>query len=516
MSLQESDARSLGNRFSTEEDTANIHHGNTKNQPKTKYENAFHQILAALKKQLKQSHFKFSVAGEESQFTRFNGAKVRQTGQVCDSKMTLTLISEESISERISSAESTATKPTLKEESSLAELEAGYRTTTLSLPFVGEFETDWQSLKPALESLQTELINLPIDPYVVLPSADDRTPRAHHSREIYAGKLLQPSQLIEALLSPVQSLDFSGLYAGGQAYRGYADSAGKQHWFETPSFTLDYSLFEQVGESKAAVKGTLAGHQWTQNDYEQSIATAQEQLTMSARARKQLQKGRYSTYLAPAAVADIIDTIACGGGLGEAALRQGNSPFSRLEKGEAVLSSQFSLGEDFQRVGRPRFNADGEIAPMQLPVVQHGRWVEALVNGRSEQEYGKPSNGANGAEALRAASVAPGNLPEKDVLRALDTGLYVSNVHYLNWSDLTAGHITGMTRYACFWVENGEVIAPIENLRFDDDLYRFLGEGLIALTDRQTFVPAVGTYERRSLGGMWVPGMLINDFRYTL
>ncbi len=41
------------------------------------------------------------------------------------------------------------------------------------------------------------------------------------------------------------------------------------------------------------------------------------------------------------------------------------------------------------------------------------------------------------------------------------------------------GEITGMTRYACFWVEKGEIVAPIENLRFDDYLYRFLGEGLI-------------------------------------
>ena len=59
-------------------------------------------------------------------------------------------------------------------------------------------------------------------------------------------------------------------------------------------------------------------------------------------------------------------------------------------------------------------------------------------------------------------------------------------------------------------------MAPIENLRFDDDLYRFLGEGLIGLTDEQTFVPEVGTYDNRSLGGMWMPGMLIDQFRYTL
>ena len=31
------------------------------------------------------------------------------------------------------------------------------------------------------------------------------------------------------------------------------------------------------------------------------------------------------------------------------------------------------------------------------------------------------------------------------------------NLHYLNWSDNIGGRITGMTRYACFWVENGEI-----------------------------------------------------------
>ena len=65
--------------------------------------------------------------------------------------------------------------------------------------------------------------------------------------------------------------------------------------------------------------------------------------------------------------------------------------------------------------------------------------------------------------------------------------------------------------------EDGEIVAPIENLRFDDSFYRFLSEdALLGLTKQQAFVPNVGTYERRSLGGMWVPGMLIDQFRYTL
>ena len=73
-----------------------------------------------------------------------------------------------------------------------------------------------------------------------------------------------------------------------------------------------------------------------------------------------------------------------------------------------------------------------------------------------------------------------------------------------------------MTRYACFWVENGEIVAPIENLRFDESLYRCFGDQLVALTDFQEFVPDVGTYGSRSLGGMRIPGIVVDGFTETL
>ena len=73
-----------------------------------------------------------------------------------------------------------------------------------------------------------------------------------------------------------------------------------------------------------------------------------------------------------------------------------------------------------------------------------------------------------------------------------------------------------MTRYACFWVEDGEIVAPIEHLRFDDSFYRFWGDNLMALTDTQTCIPNIDTYGHRHMGALWTPGMLIEDFTYTL
>jgi predicted Zn-dependent protease len=73
-----------------------------------------------------------------------------------------------------------------------------------------------------------------------------------------------------------------------------------------------------------------------------------------------------------------------------------------------------------------------------------------------------------------------------------------------------------MTRYACFWVEGGEIVAPIQDLRWDESLYSFWGKNLIALTEFREFVPEIGTYEQRALGGALVPGMLVEDFAFTL
>ncbi|MEO0867813.1 MAG: metallopeptidase TldD-related protein, partial [Cyanobacteria bacterium J06642_11] len=130
--------------------------------------------------------------------------------------------------------------------------------------------------------------------------------------------------------------------------------------------------------------------------------------------------------------------------------------------------------------------------------------------------YKVPSNYASRGEHLRAPEILPGTLGEDQILGTLERGLYLSNLHYLNWSDHPNGRVTGMTRYACFWVERGEIVAPIENLRFDESLYHCCGEGLVDLTDFQETIPNIGTYGQRSLGDSRVPGVLVNDFTYTL
>jgi predicted Zn-dependent protease len=434
----------------------------------------FNQVVDALLPQLQDTeHLKLSLSAEDSQFTRFNQGKVRQTGSVTKGELTLTVMAHQ-------------------------------RSASQVVSFTADAQIDGPALMAALGDLRSELTQLPEDPYLVLPTVDAT------SREVYPGKLVP--EVVPDLMPPLSDLDAAGLYAGGTAIRAYADSAGARHWFETETFTLDYSLFNPAGQ---AVKGTYAGREWSTADYTATLAASRQLLEQMNQPRKTVARGRYRTYLAPEAVADLVGMLSWGA-IGEASLRQGGSALGPLQRGDRTLSSKLSLVEDFSQGQMPRFNGFGELSPLRLGLIQAGILTQTLVSARTAKEYHIPSTYAEAGEYLRSPVMAAGTLPEEQILSTLDTGLYVSNLHYLNWSDRPNGRITGMTRYACFWVEKGKIVAPIADLRFDESLYHFWGDRLIDLTESVTFVPVVGSYGYRELGGVTVPGMLVDGFTYTL
>jgi len=204
------------------------------------------------------------------------------------------------------------------------------------------------------------------------------------------------------------------------------------------------------------------------------------------------------------------------GGVGEASIQQGNSSLSKMRKNNVKLSPCFSLSEDFTTGLVPRFNGNGELAPEKLDLILSGNLKNTLISSRTAKEYGLDSNFAGDGESLRSPVLAPGNLNENEIIDNLGTGIYLSNLHYLNWSDRMGGRITGMTRYACFWVENGEIIAPIENMRFDDSIYNFFGENLESVTNKSQLIPSIETYGGREFGGVSCPGILLKSFELTL
>ena len=439
-------------------------------------EKLFNQLSETLLNNLNTGeHLKITIGGENSQFIRFNQSKVRQSGLVDDASLSIVLIKDE-------------------------------RTCSGSFTLTGNISTDETTAMEELNRLRDEVGTLPKDPFVVMPEDTGS------SREEYNGSLLNEEEAVSALSPAMQGVDLAGIWASGRIFTGNANSAGQKHWFATDTFSLDYSL---ITSDERMVKGTFAGSHWDQSEYENNMAKSIAKLRMIEKPGKKIKPGAYRTYIAPAGVADIVGMFSWGG-VGEASIQQGDSSLCKMRQNGIKMSPCFSLSEDFTSGIVPRFNSNGELAPEKLDLILAGSLKNTLVSTRTAKEYGVQSNFAGEGESLRSPVLSPGDLNEDEVVQKIDNGIYLSNLHYLNWSDRPGGRITGMTRYACFWVENGEVVAPIENMRFDDSIYNFFGDNLEAVTDKAHLHPAVETYDGREMGGVSCPGILLKSFELTL
>ncbi|MEE4462799.1 metallopeptidase TldD-related protein, partial [Azotobacter chroococcum] len=222
--------------------------------------------------------------------------------------------------------------------------------------------------------------------------------------------------------------------------------------------------------------------------------------------------GDYRAYLTPAALDEILDMLS--GGFSAQALASGASPLQRLFAGSARLSPLLHLHERINGGLAPAFTSEGPRRDLHL--LTEGLPGERLVSSRSAAEYGLTANGAGAHEYPLSPVVTGGELDERDILSRLDTGLYIGNLWYLNFSDRPAGRLTGMTRFATFWVENGRLNAPVNTMRFDDLVFSFLGPHLEALTrEPETILPS-GTYGARQSGSRTLPGALLGRFTLTL
>ena len=420
-------------------------------------------------------HLMLNFWGENSHFTRFNQSKVRQNGFVSDATLSITLI-------------------------------VNQRTCSTSFSLTKNLSNDLSIAMQYLDSLRSDIVFLPEDPFIVFPKSGES------SSQNKSGQLLPIAEVVDSLSPAIKNVDLAGIWASGNIFVGFANSKGLFHWFATDSFSFDYSL---VTETEKMVKDTYAGTHFNLDDYNSFMANSIIQLKMLENKPVQLNPGDYRTYIAPAGVSDLLGMFSWNG-LSEGAIRRGQSAFLKMKNENVKLSPCFSLNEDFSTGLTPMFNDEGELAVQKLPLINDGVLKNTLINSRTAQEYKIESNFAGGWEGLRSPVMSKGDLIENNIPKEIDTGVFLNNLHYLNWSDNIGGRITGMTRYACFWVENGKIVAPIENMRFDDTIYNIFGKNLESVTNHSQFIPDTGTYSSRSFGGTDCPGILLNSFSLTL
>jgi predicted Zn-dependent protease len=413
------------------------------------------------------------LSAERSDFVRFNKSRVRQAGAVEQIYLSIRLVSGRR------QASATITLSNAPEDAELA--------------------------LATLTRLRETVSQLPDDPWLLI--AD----KPFSTDTVRRGRLPAAGQMIDDVVRESKQVDLAGFHAAGVSYRAFANSLGQRNWHEVDTFNMDWSLHLHADK---AVKASYGGTHWDPGVFAGRLRDSVEKLQLLEAPARTLQPAAYRAYLAPDALGEVTGLLEWNA-FSVRARKTRQSALMRMDHGD-MLSPKVSMIENVEAGVGPAFQADGFPKPASVTLIDHGRLAQSLVSPRSAKEYGIEANGASGAESPEALEMLPGGLAEEDVLRVLDTGLYIGNLWYLNFSDRAAGRITGMTRFGTFWVEGGRIVAPVNVLRFDDTIYRMLGEKLIDLTRTQDMLLSTWTYGERSTASSRLPGALLAEMRFTL
>lgn len=414
-------------------------------------------------------------SGETSDFARFNHCKIRQAGNVSQNVIKLSLVN-------------------------------GHKIASHEFIISGDSPNDEDIIDKVLDKLRARLKVLPEDPYLLYSE------NVQSTEDVERNRLPKNEEVMDEIFSMGKGKDLVGIYASGQIVKGFANSLGQKNWFQKYNYNFDWSLYYKGDK---AVKQNYAGFEWDSSKFKEKIEGGLKELDILSRPPKTIDPGKYRVYMAPSAFDEFVGMLNWGG-FGIKSHKTKDSPLIKMIEAGKTLDASVSMLENTKDGISPGFDSFGFVKPDCVTLVKEGAFHNALVSPRSAKEFGVETNGAGSDESTESFEMRPGTIHQSDILKKLDTGVYMNNAWYLNFSDRNNCRVTGMTRFACFWVENGEIKAPLNVMRFDESILRMLGENLVGLTSVREFMVSASTYYQRDTRSVHLPGVMVDDFTFTL
>jgi predicted Zn-dependent protease len=414
-------------------------------------------------------------SAEELDYARFNHAKIRQGGSVLQQYLIIDLIKAK-------------------------------RHANITIGLTKNAAKDKEKIIFALKKLRDQIAKSKEDPFLMIHEGNVST------ENTLKNELLNKEEIVNIILKQSAGLDLVGCYLGGPIYKGFANSFGQIHWFAKSSFVLDTSVYHK---NDKAIKQNYADVRFNPETWLQKIENTRFNLKLFDKESLNIKTGSYRVYFSPYAVNEIISLLNWGG-FSRKSLEVKNSPLLPLYNQQKVLSKSFSISENLSSGIGPKFQPQGFIKPDFLPIIENGQLINTMISPKTAKEYCLAHNGANEEETMYAIDMKGGDLLDQDILATLKDGLYINNLWYLNFSDRQNGRLTGMTRFFCYVIKNQQPVAPFNVMRFDDSIYRIFGENLRHITKHRELIIDNATYDERSTSCAQLPGIIVENVRFTL
>jgi len=313
-------------------------------------------------------------------------------------------------------------------------------------------------------------------------------------------------------------LTAAGIFSSAETVEGVINSRGLSQWHTQTSAEISITMLAPDSSGWQKVNSPNAANLNAECQAEIAAKKAVE-----SAAPREVQPGKYTVILEPAAVLDTVGFAFYDFG-GLAILDQRSFLSNRI--GTKLFGENISIWDDVAHPLQSGSPFDGEgMRREKIQLVEDGV-VKRLVYARATAEKMKRSEHAGKVGLVEATGhgfpipndigEAPMNIvfaaprdPKtvEQMVASTERGILVTRLWYIREVDPYEKILTGMTRDGTFLVENGKVVCGIRNFRFNQSL-------IDMLSNVEQMCSPVRTSGEESFD-MVVPAMKVRDFNFT-
>jgi len=370
-------------------------------------------------------------------------------------------------------------------------------------------KTDDESLRRVLAASATLARSQPRIPGLLPMLGAQKYPKVRRFFDATAAATPQDrARMVKRVVSLAEEnkLNAAGIYTTGAFRSMLANSRGLCADYE---YTRAEFSVTMMGEDSSG---------WAKANEPDLVKLDPEELASRAAAKavgtrhpREIEPGRYTVILEPAAVLDLVGFLFYD--FSATAVADKRSCLNE-RMGKPVMGANITLWDD---VGHPLQLGppyDGEGMPRQKVLLVDRGVPRNLVYSRATARKMKKKPTGHGLSLPNEYGEAPVNLvleggttSVQEMIASTDRGILVTRLWYIREVDPYEKVMTGMTRDGTFLVKHGRVTGGIKNMRFNQGV-------LELLSNVEMLGPAVrGAGEEAT--EMVVPAMKVRNFHFT-
>jgi PmbA protein len=370
-------------------------------------------------------------------------------------------------------------------------------------------KTDDESLRRAVAASATLARSQPKNPDLLSMPGPQNYPRVIRYFPATAGATPKDRAVAVARVTELAEQNkqtAAGIFSTGASVMAMANS--KELFASYRQSRAEFSITIMEQDSSGWAKASAPDRD--QIDPDQLAQHASDKAAAS-RHPKEVEPGRWTVILEPAAVLDLVGFLFYDFA-GTAVLDQRSCFTNRI--GKQVMGENVSIHDDVTHKLQSGPPFDGEGMPRQTVLLVERGVPRHLVYARATAKRMKTRPTGHGLPLPNQDGEAPfnlvfggGNTSLETMVATTDRGILLTRLWYIREVDPYEKILTGMTRDGTFLVENGKISSGIRNFRFNQNI-------LEMLSNVGQMSPAVRAAGEESFD-MVVPAMKVRDFHFT-